>query len=196
MSINEILVWLSSGMALALYIPLITGILRGEIAQSVATWALWVTLDVIALVNIVHKHGNFLLVLLYCMCGTLVTVSLIYKKHFKWSHFESFVLILVCICLVVWGFSGAKWAIISSTVAVCISGIPQIRDSWREPDRATGFIYIGYAIVNGLSFLGGRSWTIEERFYPGMCVLLCLSVAIAALRKNNLAPVRIIKNMP
>ncbi|MBU6427211.1 hypothetical protein KGQ27_03165 [Patescibacteria group bacterium] len=185
MNSNQVLIWLSSLIALLLYYPLISGILKGEIKQSVATWILWVSLDTIALVSIIMQKGNYLLLVFYCTCGTIVTLSLVYKRLFSWTRFESFVLGLVVICLVVWGLSGSRWATIASTIAVCISGAPQIRDSWRTPDRTTGLIYMGYVLANSLSFFGGKTWTIEERFYPGMMALLCLTIATASFRKKD-----------
>jgi len=185
MNTNQILIWLGSLIALLLYYPLISGILRGEIKQSVATWILWVSLDAIALISIILQKGNYLLLVFYCTCGMLVSLSLVFKRLFTWTRFETFVLFLVIVCLVVWSLSGSRWATIASTIAVCISGAPQIRDSWRTPDRTTGLIYMGYVLANSLSFLGGTTWTIEERFYPGMMVLLCLTIATAAFRKKD-----------
>ncbi len=189
MNTNQVLIWLSSLIALLLYYPLISGILKGEIKQNVATWILWILLDVIALVSIILQKGNYLLLVFYCTCGTIVTLSLVYKRLFSWTKFESFVLGLVTICLVVWSLSGSRWATIASTIATCISGAPQIRDSWRTPNRTTGMIYMGYVVANGLSFFGGKTWTIEERFYPGMTALLCLAIAMASFRKRVQKPV-------
>ncbi len=183
MNINEILVWTSSLLALVLYYPLIAGILRDKIKQNCVTWLLWVALDLIALVSIINQKGNYMLLVSYCGCGWIVIGTLIYKKQFKWTSFETFVLSLVVICLVIWYMSGSHWATIASTLAVVISGFPQIRDSWNTPDRTTGHIYMGYVFANGLSFLGGKAWTIEDKFYPGMMTLLCLAIGCAAYRK-------------
>lgn len=183
MSIKEILVDVSSIFAVLLYCPIIYLILHGKIEQSLATWSLWVLLDAIALVTIILQKGNYLLLVCYVIGGSLVTLCLIYKRLCKWTWFETLVLMLVVICLVIWKLSGPKWATIASTIAVCISACPQIRDSWKGPDKMTGLIYLGYAIVNSLSFFGGKTWTIAERFYPGMMVPFCFAVAFAALRK-------------
>ena len=185
MNTNEILIWSSSLMALLLYYPLIFGIIRGEIKQSVASWIFWLLLDAIALVSIILQKGNYLLLVSNCACGTLVILSLVYKRLFRWTRFETFVLILVLVCLFVWSLSGSRWATIASTMAVCISGGPQIRDSWRTPDWTTGLIYTGYMLASSLSFLGGKSWTVEERFYPGMMALLSLVIASASFRKRH-----------
>ena len=191
MNANEILIWASGLLALLLFYPLISGILRGKIKQSVATWILWISLDAIALVSIILQKGNYLLLVFYCTCGTVVVLSLIYKRLFTWTQFETFILALVIVCLIIWGLSGPRWATIASTVAVCISGCPQVRDSWREPDRTTGLIYIGYTVTNSLSFFGGKAWTIEDRFYPGMMALLCITIATTAFRRKELKPVSV-----
>lgn len=179
----NIIVWLGSLIAVSLYFPLIIGIMQGKIEQNFATWILWVALDAIALASILFQGGNYLLLIFYCIGGTLVCVSLLYTKQFRWTRFETFVLSLVIACLVLWAMSGSRWATIASTLAVVISGAPQIKDFWLQPDKRTGYLYLGYVLANGFSFLGGKSWTIEERFYPGMCVLLCIAIAIAAFRK-------------
>lgn len=185
MKMHEILVWLSSLIAFFLYYPLFRGIIRDEIRQSFATWALWVSLDAIALFSIMQQKGNFILVGLYTICGTLITLTLIFKKQVFWSTFETVVLTLVIGCLVIYSMSGPLWATISSTIALCISGAPQVRDSYRSPNKTTGVIYYGYAVANSLSLIGGKSWTIEERFYPGMSGLLCIIIAILASREKT-----------
>lgn len=185
MNHKEILIWSSSLLALTLYYPLISGILRGEIKQNVATWMLWVSLDAIALTSLILQNGNYMLLVCYNTCGLLVTSSLVYKKLFKWTRFETFVLALVIICLIIWSLSGPMWATIASTVAIFISGCPQIRESWQEPDRKTSLIYWGYTLANALSFFGGKAWTIEDTFYPGMMTLLCLVIALAAARTKK-----------
>lgn len=182
---NTTLIWMGGLLAFLLYIPLIWGILKGEVRQSFATWILWVALDSIALVSTILEDGNFLLLVFYTIGGTLVTASLVYKKLFKWTWFEWSVLVMVIICLVVWRVSGSTAAIVASTLAVFIAGTPQIVDSWLNPDKQTGYIYIGYVIANFLSLMGGKSWSIEERFYPGVCVILCGMIAIASFRNNK-----------
>ena len=76
-------------------------------------------------------------------------------------------------------------ATISSTLAVVIAGLPQIKDSWKKPDRPTSFIYLGYTVVNTLFFFGGKTWSIEERFYPGCMIGLCLVITLVAFREDK-----------
>lgn len=177
--------WAGGILAFLLYIPLIRGILKGEVKQSFATWTLWVLLDAIALVSTILEKGNFLLLVSYVIGGTLVTATLIHKKQFKWTWFEWLTLALVIVCLVVWKVSGSKTAIVASTLAVFIAGVPQIVESWQKPDKQTALIYFGYIIANSLSLMAGKSWTIEERFYPAVCVILCTLIGIASLHRKT-----------
>jgi len=192
-TLNGILVWAGSLLAFGLYWPLVKGILRGEITnQSFATWILWVALDAIALVGLILRNGNYLLLVFYILGGSIVFLSLLYKKLFKWTGFETFVLILVVICLAIWYGSGSRWAIISSTIAVFVAGCPQIKDCWETPDKKTTLIYFGYTLANFLNFLGGKAWSIEERFYPGICTILCLLIALSSLRRKTVPSTRAI----
>lgn len=181
---KEALIWIGSGIALCLYLPLMIGILRGQIIQSFATWILWLALDAIALISVIQQQGNYLILVCFCIGAIIILFSLLYMKLFRWTTFETFVLILVIICLILWWMIGTKMATIASTIAVVIAGAPQFKDLWIKPDRKTGLIYLGYAVANGLSALGAKSWAIQEWFYPGMCTLLCSGLAMAALRKK------------
>lgn len=180
--------WLWSGCLVAslIYIWLIGSILVGRVKQSFATWALWTALDTIALVSIILQHGNYLLLVFYCLGGVLITASLLYKKQFIWTNFETFVLILVVICLIIWWTSGSRMATISSSSAMLIASLPQIKDSWTaKRDKEVAWMYFGYTLANTMSLFGGKNWSIEERFYPFICVVICISIFLSAIRKNG-----------
>ena len=179
---NKTCIWAGNILACALYLPLLVGIFRGKIEQSFATWILWVSLDAIAMVSMFLQDGNYSLLVCYVIGGSVVTAALVYTKQFKWTGFESFILFLVIVCLVAWYTSGSKWATVASTLAVVISGAPQVRESWHKPDKTAGFIYLGYMVANFLSFCGGKSWSVEERFYAGCMVFLCATISTTSFR--------------
>lgn len=170
-------------MAFALYYPLVKGILRDEIEQNFVTWILWLLLDGIALGSLIFQGGNYLLVIGYCVGGFIVSCCLIYKKQIRWTAKEVVVLSMVIICLIVWSVSGNRNATIASTLAVFISGLLQMSDSWRKPDTQTSFIYLGYVLANGVSCLAGEAWTIKDRFYQAACTILCLIISLASSQK-------------
>jgi hypothetical protein len=179
------LYFLSVSLAIALYIPLLIGIWKDGLKQSFATWLLWVALDTIALLSILAQDGeNYKVLVSYVRGGVLVTISLMCKKQTTWTRRDTAVVLLVIDCLVVWYQSGPKWATVASTIAVCISGIPQIVESNSERDRKTGIIYSGYVVVNTLYFLSGEKWSIEDKFYPAMMIPLCATIAWVSFRKK------------
>ena len=180
---RQTLLWISGLLAISLYIPGIYGILKKGWKQNVATWILWVALDAIVLFSILFQHGNYALLVWYVFGGSVTVGSLLYTKQFKWTKFETFCLFLIIICLAIWYESGARTATIASSIAVFIAGLPQIRDSWKEPDKGVGLIYAGYILVNFFSFLAGDDWSVKERFYPGLMVILCSLITAACFRK-------------
>lgn len=186
---NNVLVWAGGLLALLLYIPLIRIVLKGG-EQSFATWLLWVLLDAIAMVSTILEKGNSLLLIFYVIGGSIVTVLLLYKKLFKWTWFEWLILVLVTICLVIWKVGGSRTAIVASSLAVFIAGVPQILELWQKPNKEIGYVYTGYMIAALLSLVGGRGWTIEERFYSGICVTLCGIIALTSFRQKELKQIR------
>src|SRR5690349_12756917 len=105
MDLHKILTWSGGILAFLLYYPILSRIFRGELEQSFATWILWVALDSIALVSIIFQGGNFILLVSYVIGGSTVTCALVYTRQFKWGGFETFVLSLVTICLIIWYIS-------------------------------------------------------------------------------------------
>lgn len=182
--------WLGVAIAIFLYGVIIKAILAGEPGHSFATWSLWVTLDIIASVSVILQGGNFIILLIYVIGGSAITLTLIARRQFNWGAFEWFVLSLVIVCLVVWSFSGPRWATIASTLAVVIAGAPQCKDSWKSPDRKTALIFTGWVVVNILFTLAGKAWTVEERFYPMACVILTAAIVIAAARPRPIPSLR------
>ncbi len=169
--------------ALLLYIPLCLQLYRSILRQNIATWILWVILDVIATLSIWWQGGNYFLVAMYVIGGS-VTVCFIFKSRlFSWTWLESLVTTLVIASIVLWLLSGARLAIVMSTLGVVIAGIPQLVDSWRNPWGNSVAIYLGFTVVNFLAVIAGKDWTIEERFYPTSCSLLCFCITFATARK-------------
>lgn len=178
------LVWAGSILALLTYLPLWKQIRSGKAKQNLLTWALWVTLDVVVAATIIVQKGTFLLPVTYTIGGS-ATIVLIWKSGNKaiWTWFETMVASLTIISMVIWYFSGGKMATIASTTAMLIAGIPQLIDAWKKPQDMPLLAYFSFFIANGLSTAGGKSWAIEERFYPLSAAIFCFLIAGLAIRK-------------
>jgi hypothetical protein len=185
LDISKILIWSGTALSLALFILTVMGIIKGIIRQSAATFLLWALLDTIALVSVILQKGNYILLVFFTMSGFMTFGCLLYKRLFIWTSFETKVAALVAVCLVVWAMSGPMWATVASTIAVFISGFPQMRDSWRHPDLKTGLIYVGFTAVNLSSFFAGKDWSIKERFYYGVCSVLVIIIALVSLLRKK-----------
>lgn len=180
---------LSVIIALLLYLPLIYKIMRRQVEQNIATFILWGMLDSVAAFSIFVQGGNWYLPGAYVIGAFSVSTALIYAKTYKWTNFETFISILVIVCVVGWAMSGPRLATILSTTAVVIAGVPQFIDALRRPHQQPLLEYVGFTFANVLSIIGGKSWTIEERLYPTACTILCGSIAIASSKKYFQNPV-------
>lgn len=177
------LVWVSVALSIVVYKRLIGQIVRSTTKQSFATWSLWTVLDVIALVTTLIQEGNFLLLVLYVMAGTVISLIILRYQGFSWDRFDLVVLALVIICMCVWAGSGPYWATIASTTAVFIAGFPLIKMAFQKPHDQDLVIWIGFTAANALSIAGGKEWSVPERFYPAVCTLLTGIILLGAMQK-------------
>ncbi|HWC59936.1 MAG TPA: hypothetical protein VHC44_09610 [Verrucomicrobiae bacterium] len=175
-------------MALLLFIPLIRSILReGAEGQSCATWFLWGLLDTVLTISVIEQHGNFYLPLGFAIGDTLLVILLLIKGRFRWGMFETVILVMVLGCMIGWKLAGAKIATISSTLGVCVAGVPGFIAMLKHPQRKIGNVWAGYVLANVLSFFGGSAMTIEERFAPGVFALCALAMFAASRTRKTVA---------
>lgn len=173
-------------LALLLFIPLISSILKGGAeGQSCATWLLWCALDGILTVSLVRSQGNYFLPLGFAVGDLAVAGLLIAKGKFRWGRFETVILMMVLACLATWWLSGPIMATVSSTLAVCVAGIPGLLAMLKTPQRKVGNVWAGYAVANGISFLGGSAMIIKERFAPGVFTLCSLAMFAASRSRGR-----------
>lgn len=176
---------LSVVLALMLYLPLARDIWTGKITQNLATFILWGTLDTIAAISIFLQGGNYQLPSAYVAGCVLIVGCILKTGTFEWTWFETAMSICVCVCLIGWAMSGSYLATILSTIGVVLAGLPQLKDTLKDPDGCPTLLYFGYTIANLLSTIGGKAWVVEERLYPVACLILCLVIALASLRKTK-----------
>jgi len=173
---------------LALYVPLAVRMIKdGGAGQSFATWLLWAALDTILTISLFLQHGNYLLPLGYASGGIALMILLLAKGRFAWSRMDGVFLVLVVGCLVGWKLGGSRTATVATTLGICLAGIPGLVELWRNPQRKVGYIWGGYVLANGLSFLGGTSMTLEERFSPAVFAVFSALMVVAGFRKRPAA---------
>ena len=175
--------------ALALFVPMAIRIIKdGGAGQSFATWMLWAALDTILTVSLFLQHGNYLLPLGFAAGGIALTILLLVKGRFAWGRMDSVFLVLVLGCLAGWKLGGARTATAATTLGICLAGIPGLVELWRNPQRKVGNLWGWYVLANGLSFLGGTSMTLEERFAPGVFAAFSLLMFFASRKPGAAKP--------
>lgn len=173
-----------SGIAgLITYGFLFCKILKGKAEQNFAAFLLWAILSIIITTTVFIEEGNYWLSLGNVLGETAITILLLVKKQIAWSRVETLTALLVIICLAIWFFVGEQAAIISASLATVTASIPQIVSTYRQPSSTPTGIYIAFLMANLLSLYAGKSWTIEERFYPASAVVICLIIAFFLMRK-------------
>jgi hypothetical protein len=176
-------------MALLLFIPFIRSILKeGVEGQSCASWLLWALLDVILTISIIEQRGNFYLPLGFAIGDTVVVILLLLKRQFRWGWFETAIFVMVIGCMIGWELAGSRTANILATLGICVAGIPGLVAMWKNPQRRVGNVWFGYMLANVLSFFGGATMTIEERFAPAVFALCALAMFAASRAKKPAIP--------
>ena len=185
MDIHDILKIAGGVGALLLFIPMaIQTVKENGAGQNFATWILWAALDTILAISTIMKHGNYLLPLGFSIGGILMTVLLLVKRRFAWEKLDYVILALVVVCLVVWYTSGARTAIVASTLATSVATIPGLIELWKRPQRRVADIWGAYSIANALAFFGGTAMSIEEKFTPAIFTVLSLLMFVAGRRRS------------
>ena len=170
-------------LVLLLFIPMLAVAMKdGGAGQSFAMWILWTALDLILTVSLFEQHGNYLVSLGFAIGDAFMAGLLIVRGRLAWGRFETVILALVLGCLAGWKMGGAVTATVATTLGICIAGIPGLVELWKNPQRHIGHIWAAYVLANGLSFWGGRTMTIEERFAPGAFAAYSLLMFLASRR--------------
>jgi len=180
---KEIFQPLSGVIEIIAYFLIGLGILKSGVKQSFAAFMLWGMLDIIATITTIIEQGNYWLALSNAVGATAVCILLGLKKQISWTWVELFTATLVVVCLGVWIITGEIFGLISSSIAVVIAAVPQMVETYKKPASTPTRAYVVFLIANVVSLFAGRSWSIEERFYPACGVFLTVVILVFSLRK-------------
>lgn len=172
-------------IAVTAYVPFVASIWRGKTRQSFTTYALWAALNFIAAYALYAQGGNFWLALLFAIGGTSAAISLLLKKCFSWGKLETFVVVLVFVCIGVQYVLGDFWAMIASVFSLTVASIPQIINTYQNPHHTPTKIYTVFAIASFVSLLGAKSFALEEVLHSGSSFLVGLTITLLSMRKKG-----------
>ncbi len=162
---------------------------KEETEQNFVSWFLCAILDAIVAISTITNptaegYGNWFLPVTYTL-GALCICFAIYKYGGikKLDSVEYGTIIGIIFCLFIWIAIGNISAIIVSTTIICLSWLPQMKDTWNMPLKTPTLVYVIWGVAEFLSFVGGKTWTVEERFYAGVEFVIGLVVILFSLRK-------------
>lgn len=168
------------------YVLLFHGILRRGVKQCLSTFMLWLALDVVILTALIQQNGNYLVYVVFTIGTLFVNIALILKKQFEWDYFDIFVVVLVFICIRIFYVSGPYGATIATTTALTIAALPQLRSTWREPEKTPTLPYFLFFLASLLAVILAKEWSVPERLPQTSSMLFSLIMVIISLRKTSL----------
>ena len=178
----SIYILLSASIGVVLFISVCVQVLGGK-PQNLASWILFTLITGVAAASVIVQKGNYPIALVWAIGNGVVSFCIFKSSIFRWTWLENTVVLLVLICLVVWDVSGAKAATVAASIAFLTACLPQLRDTYRKPGNTSVVIYFGYSVAGMLSVIAGKDWSVEQRLFPVVIVVLNLAVAATAARK-------------
>jgi hypothetical protein len=79
---------------------------------------------------------------------------------------------------VLWLTNGARWALVLSVVAAVIAALPFIIMTWKSPVNSPIIPNSGFLLANTLAFISAKAWTLEDRLYSGVNIVVCSILVI------------------
>lgn len=160
------------GMFAYLYLVVTTTKGTGE-GLSFTTFALWSAIAWIAGFSMLKQGANPAVPMIYGIGSTATAIVLVCKGRFYWTTQDTIVAVLVVICVVLWMTSGPKWALISSVAAGVIAAVPFIILTWKSPATCPIIPNAGFLLANILMLISAKAWTLEDRLYAVVNVVVC-----------------------
>jgi hypothetical protein len=66
-------------------------------------------------------------------------------------------------------------------------------DTWKKPEATPAVAYFIFITANIVSLVGGKDWTIEERFYQCCGIFLCAVILVCRGRRIKIRAIRVIR---
>lgn len=145
---------------------------------SFSTFALWSALAWITSYTMVKQGADALVPMIYGCGATTTTLVLIWKGRFGWTQFDTVIALLVLLCIILLLTSGPRWALIMSVTAGAIAGLPFVLMTWQAPAQSPVISNSGFLAANVLALIAAKAWTMEDRLYAVVNVVVCTLLVI------------------
>lgn len=158
------------------------GIYTRTMKLSFSAYFVWFVLNLIIASASFLADGNYSLSLSFVLLNLLIALMVLAaEKKVSFPVWERFVAVLCLICMGVWYTTSGAYAVVAASLAVFIAGIPQFVVVYKNPKLTSPLVWSLATLAGLFAVLGGKEWSIVERFYPttfllyaciGLCVLL------------------------
>ncbi len=145
---------------------------------SLSTFALWVALAWITSFTMLKQGANAAVPMIYGLGASITTLVLLYKGRYGWTGFDTVIAILTTICVILWLTQGARKALILSVIASAIASIPFAVMTWQAPASSPIIPNTGFLLSNILAFVAAKAWTVEDRLYSAVNIIVCSLLVI------------------
>ncbi len=145
---------------------------------SLTTFGLWAALAWITSFTMLKQGANPAVPMVYGVGATTTAIILLFKGKCSWSGLDTLIAIMVIGCVILWMMSGPRWALILSIAAAVVAAIPFIAMTWQAPAQSPIIPSTGFFLANLFAFISAKAWTIEDRLYSGVNIVVCSLLVI------------------
>ncbi len=148
--------------------------LEKGLGQSITTWILWVTLDVIQFIITLNADGKSAMLLLIFIFGGITTISILLRLKIRseWNKTDTIITISVPICILLWIFTtDPKWSIVFASIAQFIAGIPLIKKTIEKPKISYIKHNVGFLVLYIVSLMSAKSSQIKDSFFEELMII-------------------------
>ena len=178
---------LAVSIGIATSFLLCIAIVRGEKGQSpsFASFFIWGIINGIIASASYVQGGNYVLVSVYTVTSFLTAGVVLLKSGCSWSTSNTKVLLCAVGSMVIWYFSGPWWAMVASTTALMLAGIPQLEKIDQDPDSQKWWPWASFALANFCSIWAKEEWSVPQRLYPTCTFLFSVLLVRNIIRKSS-----------
>lgn len=180
--IKKVFAVLSVVVGVLAYSYMITGTAKGTgDGVSLTTFGLWAALAWITSFTMLKQKANPAVPMVYGIGATATAIILLTKGKCSWSQLDTLVAIMVVGCVCLWLISGPRWALIMSIAAAVVAAIPFIVMTWQAPEKSPIIPSTGFFLANIFAFISAKAWTVEDRLYSGVNIVVCSLLVVPYL---------------
>jgi hypothetical protein len=164
--------------ALGYLYMIVTLIRKGGEGLSLSTFALGAALAWITGFTMLEQKANPTVPMIYGFGATITAVLLLIEGRCEWTSFDTTIAILVTWCIILWFSKGPRYTLVLSVAAALISFIPYLMMTWKNPAASPIIPNAGFLLANILAFVSAKTWTLEDRLYSAVNIVICASLVI------------------